>query len=153
MSIRTRVATFAAAAVIATFGGAVAPAAIAVAAPLPVLHQAPAPNTGELRSAMADALNTGLPRNVRAAGLESGEAGLPLFDRLGGLLAIAPASFRWDITNPRHDGGDITIATLYTKTDGYDPFTTDAEFKFIDGRWKLSQQGQCSVAAWLQQPC
>ncbi len=152
MNFRTAAAAVLAAAAIATTGAVAAPALASAAPFAPMRTQAPAPAAGELRGVLATALDPGNGPAARAAVLESGAAGLPLFDTLATLLAIAPPSFRWDVTGAGVNG-DVAYGTLYTATDGYEPWTTSLEFKYLDGRWKLSQQGQCALAAFLQQAC
>ncbi|MBJ8338702.1 hypothetical protein JGU71_07375 [Antrihabitans sp. YC3-6] len=149
-----RAATFTAAAIIATFGLLAGPTAIGSAAPseLPI-QQVAAPTTGQLRANLATAVDISLPRSVRGAALEAGEAGLGQVDTVAGLLAAAPPSFRWDITGPVNVNGDTATATLFTATDGYDPWTTQLTWREIDGQWKLSREGQCALGQFLALPC
>ncbi|MCP2289378.1 hypothetical protein ACFYT3_19935 [Nocardia amikacinitolerans] len=143
---------FAAATLIGAFG-TVTTAAIAEAAPITAPLQTKAPSTGELRAKMALLFNAGAPRAARAAELETGEAGLPTFDTAATLIAIAPPSWRWDITGPVTVNGDTLSAVLYTATDGYEPWTFDLTWKQIDGTWKLSRESVCTIGNFVGQGC
>ncbi|MEU2257142.1 hypothetical protein [Nocardia xishanensis] len=143
---------FAAAALVGAFG-TVTTAAIAEAAPITAPLRTSAPSTGELRAKMAVLFNAGASRSARAAELENGEAGLPAFDAASALIAIAPASWRWDVVGPVSVNGDTLSAVLYTATDGYEPWTFDLTWKQIDGTWKLSRESVCTIGNFVGQGC
>ncbi|RJO72042.1 hypothetical protein D5S18_22950 [Nocardia panacis] len=150
---RTRKTLGALAVALATVAGVAGGAALASATPITAPAHTNAPGTGELRAKMAVAFNAGAARADRANELEPGEAGLPAFDRAAALIAIAPSSWRWDITGPVTADGDRLNATLYTATDGYDPWTFDMSWKRIDGTWKLSRESVCTLAGFVGAPC
>lgn len=143
---------FAAATLVGAFG-TVTTAAIAEAAPITAPLQTKAPSTGELRAKMALLFNAGAPRTARAAELETGAAGLGVFDTAATLIAIAPPSWRWDITGPVTVNGDTLSAVLYTATEGYEPWTFDLTWKQIDGTWKLSRESVCTIGNFVGQGC
>ncbi|WP_378737093.1 hypothetical protein [Nocardia brasiliensis] len=132
------------------FGSAAIPA---TAAPIVAPLHASAPGPGELKAKLQVALNTNAPRATRAAELEAGEAGLPLIDQVGTAMAATPPSFRWTILGPVTVNGDILTATLQTAVDGYDPFHFQLTWKNIDGMWKLTREGECTVASVAFLPC
>ncbi|MBL1077229.1 hypothetical protein JK358_22780 [Nocardia sp. 2] len=150
--IRFGALAFAAAAVLGTVGS-VTTATVANAAPAFSPMRAQAPSTGELRSGLAVAFNANASRAARAAELEGGESGLPAFDRAAMLISIAPASWRWDVTGPVTQNGDVTSAVLYTATDGYEPWTFDVTWKLIDGKWKFSRESTCTIANFVGASC
>lgn len=147
-----KVATLAAAALIGAFGTA-AVAAPALAAPVTNGLHAAAPGTGELKAKLQTAMNTGAPRAARAAELEAGEAGLPLLDQVGGAMAAAPPSFRWNVVGPVTENGDTLGAQLQTAVDGFEPFYFDLSWRQIDGTWKLTRESECTVASVAFLPC
>lgn len=132
--------------------GTVATAAVAQAAPLTTPLHAAAPSQGELRAKAGVLLNVNAPRSARAAELETGEAGLPAFDRAAALIAIAPASWRWDVVNVS-DGGDTVYAQLLTATDGYDPWYFDLSWRQVGGTWKLTQESVCNIGNFVGTGC
>lgn len=144
--------TIAAAGVIGAFGTITVPA-IAEAAPLTAPLHASAPSAGELRAKLAVVFNTGASRGARAAELETGEAGLPVFDTAAALIAIAPPSWRWNVVGPVTVNGDTAYATLTTSTDGYDPWNFDLSWKQIGGTWKLSRESICTIGNFVGQGC
>ncbi|MFI9506261.1 hypothetical protein [Nocardia sp. NPDC052566] len=144
----TAMLSLSAAALIGAFG-AVAPA---TAAPLTPMHTS-APGTGELKSKLQLALNTGAARSARANELEAGEAGIGLVDQVGTVMAAAPPSFKWNIVGPVNVSGDTLTAQLTTSVDGWDPWFFDVSWKQIDGTWKLTRQGECTVASVAMLPC
>ncbi|MFI7671170.1 hypothetical protein [Nocardia sp. NPDC049526] len=142
----------AAATLVGTFG-AVTTAPVANAAPSIAPRQVATPSTGELRTKVAVLFNTGASRSARAAELETGEAGLPAFDRAATLIAIAPPSWRWDIVGPVSVDGDLLNAKLFTSTDGYEPWTFDLSWKLIGGSWKLTQESVCTIGNFVGAGC
>ncbi|MBF6204449.1 hypothetical protein IU483_09985 [Streptomyces gardneri] len=126
---------------------------VAEAAPLVTPLHAKAPGTGELRAKMAVHLNGGASRSARAAELENGEAGLPAFDRAAALIAVAPASRRWDVVGPVSVDGDVLYAELLTSTDGYEPWYFDLPWRQVGGSWKLTQDSVCTIGNFVGAGC
>ncbi|WP_019931184.1 hypothetical protein [Nocardia sp. BMG111209] len=133
----------------AILGAAVA-ATPAGAAPL--VHTA-APGVGELQSKLQVVLNPGGSRSARAAELEAGEAGLPLVDQVGTVMAAAPPSFRWSVQGPVGVDGDRLTAGLQTAIDGYDPWNFQLSWVQVDGAWKLTREAECTIASIAVLPC
>ncbi|MEV6427921.1 hypothetical protein [Nocardia sp. NPDC051463] len=133
--------------------GTVATSAVAEAAPVTAPMRTNTPGTAELRAKLAVLFNAGAPRAARAAELESGAAGLPAFDRAAALIAIAPASWRWDVTGPVSVNGDVLSAKLSTSTPGYEPWTFDMSWRQVDGSWKLTQESVCTIGNFVGAGC
>ncbi|MFG1794468.1 hypothetical protein [Nocardia sp. NPDC049149] len=133
--------------------GTVATSTVAQAAPLVAPLHAKAPSTGELRAKVGILLNTGASRSARAAELENGEAGLPVFDRAVELMSIAPASLRWDIVDPVAVSNNQLNAKLRITTEGYEPWVYDVSWRQIDGTWKLTKESVCTVGNMLGAGC
>ncbi|MFJ9362922.1 hypothetical protein ACIRRA_00670 [Nocardia sp. NPDC101769] len=128
-------------------------AVTATAAPAFAPVRTASPSTADLKAKLQTALDTGAPAATRAAELEAGEAGLPLLDQIGTAMNAAPPSFRWTILGPVTENADILSATLQTAVDGFDPFTFPLTWKLVDGDWKLSREGECTVASVAMLPC
>ncbi|MFR9752296.1 hypothetical protein ACL02S_14840 [Nocardia sp. 004] len=143
---------FAAAALVGTFGS-VTTTTLAGATPLITQVRAEAPSVGELNTKMGILFNTGASRAARAAELETGAAGLPVFDTAATLISLAPASWRWYVSGPVTVSGNTASATLVTATDGYDPWTFPLTWKQIDGTWKLSRESVCTIGNFVGQGC
>lgn len=139
----------------ALFGafGTVATVSVAQAAPITAPLRTQAPTTGELRAKLAVAFNTNAARATRAAELESGEAGLPAFDRAAVLISLAPADWHWDVVGPVNYTDNVITAVLYTATSGYEPWTFSATWKKIDGTWKFSRESTCEIASFVGASC
>ncbi|MBF6327588.1 hypothetical protein [Nocardia transvalensis] len=148
---RTALAVFSMAA--ALFTGTVAASAPALAAPIMAPVHAAAPGLGELTTKLQLALDTSAPRAQRANELEAGEAGLPLVDQVGTVMAAAPPSFRWELQGPVNVDGDLLTAGLQTSIDGYEPWHFQLSWKQIDGTWKLTREAECTVASIAVLPC
>ncbi|NKY30156.1 hypothetical protein [Nocardia gamkensis] len=133
--------------------GTVATTAVAQAAPLVTPMHAKAPGTGELRAKMAVLFNAGASRSARAAELENGEAGLAAFDRAAALIAVAPASWRWDVVGPVSVDGDVLSAKLLTSTEGYEPWYFDLSWRQVGGTWKLTQESVCTIGNFVGAGC
>ncbi|WP_054815851.1 hypothetical protein [Nocardia arizonensis] len=152
LSRKTLGALAIAASVLTGTAGAVVAASVAQAAPLVTPLHASGPGQGELRAKVGVLLNVNAPRSARAAEVETGEAGLPAFDRAAALIAIAPASWRWDVVNVS-DGGDTIYAQLLTATDGYDPWYFDLSWRRVGGTWKLTQESVCNIGNFVGTGC
>ncbi|MET8648632.1 MULTISPECIES: hypothetical protein [Nocardia] len=151
---RKTMAAIAVAASVLTGGlGTVATTAVAQAAPMTAPMRANTPGVGELRAKVSVLFNTGASRSARAAELENGEAGLPAFDRAATLIAIAPASWHWDVVGPITNDGDVVYARLLTATDGYDPWYFDFSWRQIGGTWKLTQESVCEIGNFVGTGC
>ncbi|MGY4103367.1 hypothetical protein ACW2Q0_27970 [Nocardia sp. R16R-3T] len=152
----TRLATTAfaltAAVVLGAFG-TVATVAPATAAPIGAPMRTTSPGLGELKAKLLLVLNTSAARAARATELEAGEAGLGLVDQLGGAMASAPPSFRWDVLGPVDVSGDLLTAQLTTAIDGWDPWYFDLSWKRIDDTWKLTREAECTIASVAMLPC
>lgn len=148
---RAAVAAFALSAAVVT--GTVAATGTALAAPVAAPVHAAAPGVGELQSKLQLVLNTGASRSARANELEAGEAGLPLVDQVGTVMAAAPPSFRWEVQGPVAVDGDRLTAGLQTSIDGYEPWHFQLSWKQIDGTWKLTREAECTVAGIAMLPC
>ncbi|MEV6771192.1 hypothetical protein AB0N05_21490 [Nocardia sp. NPDC051030] len=133
--------------------GTAATAVTATAAPVAAPVRTATPSAGDLKAKLQTVLNSGASRSARAAELEAGEAGLPLIDQAAGVMAAAPPSFKWTILGPVTENGDTLSATLQTSVDGFDPFTFPITWKLVDGDWKLSRDGECTVASVAMIPC
>ncbi|MFD0365993.1 hypothetical protein ACFQZZ_31525 [Nocardia sp. GCM10030253] len=133
--------------------GTVVTTTVAEAAPLVTPLRTNALSTGELRAKLAVVFNARAPRAVRAAELETGEAGLPAFDRAAALIAIAPASWRWDVVGPVSVDGDVLYAKLLTSTAGYEPWTFDVSWRQVNGTWKLTQESVCTIGNFVGAGC
>ncbi|NKY52435.1 hypothetical protein [Nocardia vermiculata] len=147
---RTVAALSLAAAVFA--GGVAATAAPAVAVPVTAPVHAAAPGTGELQSKMQLALDPNGPRGARANELEAGEAGLPLLDQVGGVMASVPG-FQWQAVEPVTVQGDTLTHNLQINVPGFDAMFIELKWKDIDGTWKLSRESECSIAYYANLPC
>ncbi|MEC3913373.1 hypothetical protein [Nocardia sp. CDC160] len=143
----------AAVAVAAVLGGAAATVAPASALPVVAPVKAANPGVGELQSKLALVLNTGADRTARAAELEAGEAGLPLIDQVGTVIAAAPPSFKWAVQGPVNVSGDTMTAGLQTSIEGYEPWNFTLTWREIDGTWKLTREAECTVAGIAMLPC
>ncbi|WP_280240973.1 hypothetical protein [Nocardia abscessus] len=133
--------------------GTVAMSTVAEAAPLVTPLRTKAPGTGELRAKMAVLFNAGASRSARAAELETGEAGLPAFDRAAALISVAPASWRWDVVGPVSVDGDVVYAKLLTSTEGYEPWYFDMSWRQVDGTWKLTRESVCTIGNFVGTGC
>ncbi|WP_069161984.1 hypothetical protein [Nocardia altamirensis] len=142
-----------AAAVLTGTLGTVATSTVAQAAPLVAPLHAKAPGTGELRAKVAILFNVNAPRATRAAELENGEAGLGAFDRAAALIAIAPASWRWDVVGPVTVDGDLVNARLLTSTDGYEPWYFELSWRQVGGTWKLTKESVCTIGNFVGTGC
>ncbi|WP_068273909.1 hypothetical protein [Aldersonia kunmingensis] len=111
-----------------------------------------APSNGELRAKVATVLNVGASRAARGAELVNGEADLPAFDRAGALIAIAPASWHFDVVGAT-ENGDTINATLLTSTAGYEPWPFPVSWKLINGQWKLSHESTCTIGNFVGTGC
>ncbi|MET7768735.1 hypothetical protein [Nocardia sp. NPDC005366] len=131
----------------------VATASVATAAPSTAPLRANTPGVGELRAKVSILLNAGGSRSARAAELETGEAGLPAFDRAATLIAIAPAGWRWDVVGPVTSDGDLVYAQLLTATDGYEPWYFDLSWRQVGGTWKLTQESVCTIGNFVGTGC
>lgn len=147
---RTVAALSLAAAVFA--GGVAATAAPAVAAPVVAPVHAAAPGAGELQSKMQLALDPNASRAARANELEAGEAGLPLLDQVGGVMASVPG-FQWQAVEPINVQGDTLTHNLQINVPGFDAMFIELKWKDIDGTWKLSRESECSIAYYANLPC
>ncbi|MFE3188796.1 hypothetical protein ACFXHA_07275 [Nocardia sp. NPDC059240] len=147
---RTAAATLAVAAIL---GGTAATVVPAAAAPVIVPVKATNPGVGELQSKLALVLNTGASRAARANELEAGEAGMALIDQVGSVIAAAPPSFKWSVQGPVNVSGDTLTAGLQTSIDGFDPWNFTLTWRDIDGTWKLTRDGECTVASIAMLPC
>ncbi|MEC3955101.1 hypothetical protein VMT65_18815 [Nocardia sp. CDC153] len=143
----------AAVAVAAVLGGTAATVAPASALPVVAPVKAANPGVGELQSKLALVLNTGADRAARAAELEAGEAGLPLIDQVGTVIAAAPPSFKWAVQGPVNVAGDTMTAGLQTSIEGYEPWNFTLTWREIDGTWKLTREAECTVAGIAMLPC
>jgi hypothetical protein len=129
--------------------GSVAPAsAVPITAPV---HTA-APGVGELQSKMQLILDTKAARAARAGELEAGDAGVPLMDKVGGVMASVPG-FRWQAVAPVTVNGDTLTHNLQINVPGFDTMTIQLSWKNIGGTWKLSRDSECTIAYYANQPC
>ncbi|MCM6776023.1 hypothetical protein NDR87_19990 [Nocardia sp. CDC159] len=136
----------------ALFTGGVAAAVPAVAAPISVGVRTAAPGAGELQSKLQLVLNPGAPRASRAAQLEAGEAGLPLVDTVGGVMATVPG-FQWQVVEPIAVQGDTLTHQLQVNVPGFDAMFIELSWKQIDGTWKLTRESECTIAYYAGQAC
>jgi hypothetical protein len=74
------------------------------------------------------------------------EAGLPALDRAAALIAVAPASWRWDVVGPVSVDGDALYAKLPTSTDGYEPWYFGLSRRQVGGTWN-SPRIRCAPSA------
>ncbi|RDI64575.1 hypothetical protein [Nocardia pseudobrasiliensis] len=137
----------------AVFAGTTATAVPAAAAPIMAPVHAAAPGLGELTAKLQLVLDTGASRAQRANELEAGEAGLPLVDQVGTVMAATPPSFRWELQGPVDVQGDTLTAGLQTSVDGYEPWHFQLTWRQIDGTWKLTREAECVVASIAVLPC
>ncbi|MFI6870249.1 hypothetical protein [Nocardia sp. NPDC050406] len=140
-------------AVTAGLGGALVTAVPATAAPAFAPVRTANPGVGDLQAKLQLVLNTGASRADRANELEAGEAGLPLVDQVGGVMAAAPSSFKWSVQGPVNVQGDYMTAGLQTSVDGFDPWHFDLSWRLIDGTWKLTREAECTIAGIAMLPC
>ncbi|BAW04204.1 hypothetical protein [Nocardia seriolae] len=143
----------AAVALTAVLGGSAATISPASALPVVAPIKAANPGVGDLQSKLALILNTGASRSARANELEAGEAGLPLIDQVGTVIAAAPPSFKWSVLGPVNVSGDTLTAGLQTSIDGFDPWNWTLTWREIDGTWKLTRDSECTVASIAMVPC
>ncbi|MVU79033.1 hypothetical protein GPX89_17485 [Nocardia sp. ET3-3] len=139
--------------VAAVLGGSAAAIAPASALPVTAPMKAANPGVGELHSKLALILDTSADRAARANELEAGEAGLPLIDQVGTVIAAAPPSFKWSVLGPVNVSGDTMTAGLQTSVDGFDPWNWTLTWRDIDGTWKLTRDSECTVASIAMVPC
>ncbi|WP_336086940.1 hypothetical protein [Nocardia sp. SSK8] len=150
--VRATTAAFAltAAAILGT-AGTLATAAPALAAPS-IVRTTPAPSAGQLQAKLQLVLNTGADRGTRANELENGEAGLPLMDQIGGVMASVPG-FAWNVTNA-YTEGSYTYADLLVTVPGFGTFPPiAASWVDVDGTWKLTSESQCTIAYYASLSC
>ncbi|MBF6171475.1 hypothetical protein [Nocardia blacklockiae] len=134
----------------AVFVGGAATAAPALAAPA-VVHAA-APGVGQLQSKLQLVLDPNASRSARANELEAGEAGLPLVDNVGGVMASVPG-FQWQAVGPVNVDGDRLTHNLQINVPGFDAMFIELSWKDIDGNWKLTRESECTIAYYANQPC
>lgn len=153
MSATTRKTLAALAIAAAAFAGTLGAVATTAVVNPGIAQAAPVPSTGELRGKIATLFNAGASRSARAAELETGEAGLPAFDRAAALIAIAPPSWRYDVVGPVTVDGDTLNATIFTATDGYEPWTFPVSWRNVGGTWKLTQESICTIGNFVGSGC
>ncbi|WP_024800461.1 hypothetical protein [Nocardia sp. BMG51109] len=136
----------------AVFVGGVGTAVPAVAAPAIAPVHAAAPGIGELQTKLQLVLDPGASRSARANELEAGEAGLPLVDKVGGVMATVPG-FQWQAVEPVTVNGDQLTHNLQIKVPGFDAMFIELSWKDIDGNWKLTRESECTIAYYANQPC
>lgn len=150
---KTRAAALALAAA-ASLGAASTLATVAPALAAPsIVRTTPAPTTGQLQAKLHLVLNTGADRGARANELENGEAGLPLVDRLGTVMASVPG-FAWTVSGPVTTTGDVTTANLLVTVPGFGTFPPiEVSWRDINGTWKLTTESQCTLAYYASLSC
>lgn len=126
-------------------------AAPSTAAPIVSPLRTQAPGAGELTAKLGVAVNRGAAPAVRAAELESGEAGLATMDKIADLIAAAPG-LKYQVVNPVVSGDRIDAQLLVT-TPGYPDFTYAASWRQIDGTWKLTRETECALAGEFLLTC
>ncbi|MBB5912928.1 hypothetical protein BJY24_001795 [Nocardia transvalensis] len=136
----------------AVFVGGVATATPALATPVVAPVHAAAPGVGELQSKLQLVLDPGASRSARANELEAGEAGLPLVDNVGGVMASVPG-FQWQAVGPVNVNGDQLTHNLQINVPGFDAMFIELSWKDIDGNWKLTRESECTIAYYANQPC
>ncbi|MFJ1458233.1 hypothetical protein [Nocardia sp. N2S4-5] len=136
----------------AVFVGGAATAGPALAAPVIAPVHAAAPGVGQLQSKLQLILNPGASRSARANELEAGEAGLPLVDNVGGVMASVPG-FQWQAVGPVNVDGDRLTHNLQINVPGFDAMFIELSWKDIDGNWKLTRESECTIAYYANQPC
>ncbi|RMI28377.1 hypothetical protein [Nocardia stercoris] len=112
-----------------------------------------APAAPDLHAKVATLLDPGAGTAARAAELADGGAGLATFDRAAALIAIAPASWRWDVVNVAYPSDDLVTAQLLTATDGYEPWYFDLAWTDADGSWKLTHDSACNIGNFVGTGC
>lgn len=133
-------------------GGTAATIAPAVAAPITAPVHTAAPGVGELQSKLQLVLDPNGPRTARANELEAGAAGLPLVDKVGGVMASVPG-FQWQAVEPITVQGDTLTHNLQINVPGFDAMFIELKWKNIDGTWKLSRESECNIAYYANLPC
>ena len=124
----------------------------ALAAPAVAPVHAEAPDVGALQNKLQLVLDTSAAPAARANELEAGEAGLPLVDKVGGVMASVPG-FQWHATEPVTVDGDHLTHNLQITVPNFDPMTIELSWVDLDGNWKLTRESECTIAYYANQPC
>lgn len=105
------------------------------------------PTEAELIGALQSLLDRGVSEGTRAAAVEGGAAALPTIDAVGNALTLAGPVYKWTITGPVTSDGQVLTAQLKTSLVGFGDRFATLKWKWIDGRWKLSNESVCALAA------
>ncbi|MEP9391829.1 hypothetical protein ABLE94_06140 [Gordonia sp. VNK1] len=154
-------------------GGAPAAAAPATGAPAagaPAVTSAPAAGAqptqqqaaaapaaltpGQLTTKVKTVMNTSAPRASRASELQGGNQALISVDTVSRLLASYPNSgFTYQIIGPVTVNGTTMNAQLQMSVPGYGSRYKPMKWFWLDGKWKLSNESVCVIAAYAMVPC
>ena len=83
----------------------------------------------------------------KANELEAGSAAFPTIDAVMVALKNAGPVMKWSVTGPVQLNGDTLTANIERSVPGWAPFSDPLTWKWIDGTWKLSNAGVCTLAS------